>query len=366
MTGEPEADADRHDPERWGHSLANLGEVLTGCLDACGARSVAEVGAYAGDLTRLLLDWAAGSGARVVAIEPAPHPALVELSERHPELELVRDSSHDALARSPLPDAVIIDGDHNYFTVSGELRIIGERARGGELPLLMLHDVGWPHGRRDAYWNPERVPEEHRQPLDRRPLLVPGNQGLAEEGLLLYASAKREGGARNGVLTALEDFMETRPDLRLATVPAFFGFAIVWSRDATWAEAVAEAVEPWDRDPVLERLEANRVHHLVSSHIRDAKLKRAGAELEDLRQRSATLERALADREAELATLRARSRRQERVLAALLDSGGLRLADRFSALRHPGRDWSWASRIQSALAGGVEVGGRRGEDGRGA
>ena len=30
----------------------------------------------------------------------------------------------------PLPDAVIVDGDHNYYTVSEELRLIGERAPG--------------------------------------------------------------------------------------------------------------------------------------------------------------------------------------------------------------------------------------------
>ena len=30
-------------------------------------------------------------------------------------------TSHEALAEMELPDVVIIDGDHNYFTVAGEL-----------------------------------------------------------------------------------------------------------------------------------------------------------------------------------------------------------------------------------------------------
>ncbi len=51
-------------------------------LDASGARSVVEVGAYAGDLTGLLLEWAAGSGARVWAIDPSPRKPLVALAER--------------------------------------------------------------------------------------------------------------------------------------------------------------------------------------------------------------------------------------------------------------------------------------------
>ena len=42
--------------------------------------------------------------------------------------------------------------------------MIGERAPGAELPLLLFHDVCWPHGRRDDYFAPEPIPERYRQP----------------------------------------------------------------------------------------------------------------------------------------------------------------------------------------------------------
>src|SRR5665648_648057 len=48
-------DPGKSDPGRWGHSFANLAEVFVPCLDAARARSVVEVGAYAGDLTSVLL-----------------------------------------------------------------------------------------------------------------------------------------------------------------------------------------------------------------------------------------------------------------------------------------------------------------------
>ena len=137
-----------NDPGHWGASLVNLAELLVACLEAAGARSVIEVGAYAGDLTELLADWAAGSGATVSAVDPSPQPELVELAERRPEIELVRETSLDALRHVPIPDAAVIDGDHNWFTVSEELRLIAERA-GAALPLLLFHDVCWPHARRD-------------------------------------------------------------------------------------------------------------------------------------------------------------------------------------------------------------------------
>ena len=259
MTAGPEVT----DPARSGYSLANLGELLFACLDAIGAKSVVEIGAFKGDLTRALLEWSAESGARVTAVELQPPPELEGLSEQRPELELVRASSEDALPGLPLPDALIIDGDHNYYTVSQELRLVEEKASGPDMPLLIFHDVSWPHGRRDVYHSPDRVPEEHRQPLARDAVLAPGEAGVADAGLRYEWVARREGGPRNGVLTAIEDFADGRDGVRTAIIPAFFGVGVVWHRDSPWAGAVAEIVRPWDRNPVLERLEANRVEQLI-------------------------------------------------------------------------------------------------------
>src|SRR6478735_6298400 len=153
------------DTSGWGYSLANLRELLFGCLDAIQAKSVLEVGSYKGELTSDLLAWAEGSGASIAG------------------LDLVLKTSHDALAEIEFPDAIVIDGDHNYFTLREELRIIGERAPGAEIPLLMFHDVCWPHARRDTYYAPERIPEEHRQPIGNNVGLAPGNPGVSEMGL---------------------------------------------------------------------------------------------------------------------------------------------------------------------------------------
>ena len=90
----------------------------------------------------------------------------------------------------------------------------------------MFHDVGWPHARRDTYYAPERIPEEHRQPLGRRRRLAPGNAGLHGPACPTPGRGPR-GRPRNGVLTAIEDFVEPS-GLRLAIVPAFFGFGVLW------------------------------------------------------------------------------------------------------------------------------------------
>ena len=295
-----------NDPQHWGVSLAQSAEILLPCLDAARARWVVEVGAFAGDLTRVLVDWAAGAGARVGAIDPAPQPGLEALARDHPELELIRETSLAALPAIPLPDAAIIDGDHNYFTVSEELRLIGERAEGAALPLLLFHDVCWPHGRRDDYFSPEQIPAESRQPLaGDRGGLAPGEPGLTPGGLPYPRSAAREGGERNGVLTAVEDFVASRDGLRLAVVPVFFGFGAVWHRDAPWADDVARILDPLDRHPVLERLEANRVHQLAEHHARLV----------------------------ELWAAREREARRDALLRRLIDSSAFGVAERLSRLR---------------------------------
>jgi hypothetical protein len=88
-------------------------------------------------------------------------------------------------------------------------------------------------------------------------------------------------------------------------VPAFFGFGAVWSTAAPWADAVAGVLEPWDRHPLLERLEANRVLHVAGEHA----LRTALWDAQDRRTR------------------------QEHVLRRLLESSAFAVAERLSQLR---------------------------------
>jgi hypothetical protein len=319
-----------HDPDHWGFSLSQSAELILAAFDAAQVRSVVEVGALFGDLTDVLVQWAAARGATVGAVDPSPRETLVALAEAHPELELLRETSLEVLPRIPLPDAVILDGDHNWWTVSEELRLISERAPGAELPLLVLHDVAWPHGRRDDYFAPELIPAEARHPLVGEGRgIIPGDSGAHEgRGLPYPKSARHEGGPRNGVLTAVEDFVAARPDARLAVLPVFFGVGFVWSREAPYAEAVEQALAPWDRHPVLERLEENRLFFLAEQHLRLQ----------------------------EIWMMRERLKRQEALLQRVSRSRAFAVAERLSSLRRRagiGREHTALSRedVQRALSG---------------
>ena len=153
--GAPE---DPYDRGRTGYSLVNNRELVLGCLEARSARSVVEIGSEQGLFTAELLAWA-GDEVRVAAVDPLPAPELAALAERSPTLTLARLPSVEAIPALPLFDAYILDGDHNYHTVAAELEAIETRAAGG-FPLVLMHDVCWPHARRDSYYAPDRIPAD--------------------------------------------------------------------------------------------------------------------------------------------------------------------------------------------------------------
>lgn len=312
----------RHDPNHWGVSLVNNAELMIACLEAAGARSVLEVGAYAGDLTELLLDWAATVGGRVGAIDPSPQGPLEQLDADRDDLELIRATSHEALREVELTDALVIDGDHNYWTVREELRIIAERAEGRPLPLLLFHDVCWPHARRDDYFAPDQIPEDFRQEIVPGGHVMVGEDLPADHGIPYVNPAAHEGGPRNGVLTAIEDFVEDRGGARLAVIPSFFGLGVVWDEAAPWAGAVAAVVDPFDRNPVLERLEANRALHLAHLVTLQRKHNALNEHVHEVTTANERLEERIA--------------RRDELLRKLLESGTFGVAEGLSRVRQRG------------------------------
>jgi Methyltransferase domain len=206
--------------------------ALLPLLEARLPKTVIEVGAWEGGDTRLLATWAAEHGAMVHVIDPLPRfdvDAFTRQWQGH--LEVHRDLSLNALVPIGPVDMILLDGDHNWYTVFNELQQID--AINGDWPVLAMHDVGWPYGRRDMYYAPETIPNEYLQPR-RQSGMLPFHSALSERGRKGHIlNAEREGGPRNGVLTALEDFLaQTDRDLRLFARPGLGGLGVVVSTAA--------------------------------------------------------------------------------------------------------------------------------------
>lgn len=205
-------------------------DVIEPLLDLADASVIAEVGVEQGRTTGLLLERAERRGDTIHAIDPAPRFDVGRAELEHgSRFRMHRARSHDVLGRIPGLDAVLLDGDHNWFTVHGELTLLARRAEAdaAPLPLVFAHDVGWPYGRRDMYYDPESIPLEHRHDCARAAIL-PGRSALGEPGINggLW-NATSEGGARNGVLTAVEDFAAARPGCQVTVVGGWHGLAVI-------------------------------------------------------------------------------------------------------------------------------------------
>jgi hypothetical protein len=200
-------------------------------LDALRPASIVEIGAEYGDVTARLLDWADARPATVHVIDPAPLFDVKATAAAHPDsFKFHHTRSLRVLPRIPAADLVLIDGDHNWHTVTSELRQLERRAaRDRRLPpLTLLHDVEWPYARRDLYYDPDAIPARRRHEYVRAGI-VPGDAGVRNPGLNpALNNALREGGEANGVLTAVEDFLEeSGVRWTFLTVPGLFGLGIL-------------------------------------------------------------------------------------------------------------------------------------------
>src|SRR4051794_21626518 len=243
------------------YSLSEHRDLIFALFSAAEPARVVEIGSEAGGMTREMCRWASsGDGRSFTAVEPFPVAEVRSLAASVDGFTLVEGRSPEALSSVPAADAYLIDGDHNYWTVTRELEAV--LGPDGRAPLVVLHDVGWPCARRDQYYAVDALPSEAVHPHSYSRGRAPGASELVDRGFGgggEFAVALEEGGPRNGVLTAVEDFLASRSGLEYAHVPAVFGLGVIWSSSAPYAGAVASLLAPWDRNPLLERLEENRL-----------------------------------------------------------------------------------------------------------
>jgi len=199
-------------------------------------RDVVEIGADQGANTRNLLAFCQRAGATLHSIDPAPKFDVEAMKREHGErFDFHQGLSLNALPRIARMDAVLIDGDHNWYTTYNELKLIERAARreGRPFPLVFLHDIGWPYGRRDLYYDPETIPPAFRKPYQKRGV-KPGLDGLAERGGLNphLNHSIYENDLQNGVLTAIEDFLEECGEkIDFIRIPAINGLGVLLPRE---------------------------------------------------------------------------------------------------------------------------------------
>lgn len=144
-----------------------------------------------------------------------------------------RGLSLNALARIAPADLVLLDSDPNWYTAYNELMLLerGAREAARPFPLTVIRRVGWPFGRRDAYHDPQAIPDLYRRPTAEK------TQSARE--ISGPATATEDSGAQNGVLSAIEDFLlDTDLSLKFVSLAGFEGVGILYPSTSDTTAAV--------------------------------------------------------------------------------------------------------------------------------
>lgn len=193
---------------------------------------VVEIGSDQGKNTVRLLDFCKENNAILNAVDPLPKFDVDALKKQYGRHFVFHKSlSLNAIPKIGVSDAVLIDGDHNWYTVINELRLI-ERCHiesSKAFPLVMVHDIGWPYGRRDLYYNPENIPDKFRKPYKQKGVRPDSAELLEEGGLNQHLNNSiYENDLQSGVLTAIEDFLkETDQSIEFLKLPGLSGLGIL-------------------------------------------------------------------------------------------------------------------------------------------
>ncbi len=248
--------------------------ILEPVLRSIAARQIIEIGVADGECTQLLLEYCRDVKGRLDYIDPVQDFDLALFQQRYGTVgNFHQCTSLEALPRLQAADAVLIDGDHNWYTVFNELKLLETCANnsGSGFPLVFFHDIGWPYGRRDLYYAPERLPSEYLLPHAQKGM-VPGVAELADEGGLnpQFYNALQEGGARNGVLTAVEDFIQESKIGTLYVIPILSGLGILVPERLQRNEVLMAEIHQWQSNQglttLLNFLERERINEICSVH----------------------------------------------------------------------------------------------------
>jgi hypothetical protein len=252
--------------------------VIGPLLDGGQPQTILVVGLDHGPLADRLVDHVADEGIlHAIPSHPEfePSDALDSVGKRF--------TLHDGPALEELEtvadvDLAILAGEPNWYTVFHQLRALERRSLedGHPFPVVVVHNVRWPYGRRDMYPDPERIPEEFRQPWERRGV-IPGSAKLVPDGMFAERNhAVLEHGPRNGVRTAVDDFIaDSYRRWRFADLPGLDGIGVLVSSDRLEAR------------PELEQaLERFAGAEFLSGHVKEIELARVTSAAESQRARA--------------------------------------------------------------------------------
>ncbi len=139
------------------------------------------------------------------------------------------ESDYNDIALNILPtlndyEAIFINDDPNWYTIFNELNIIKKNNK--EFPLVFICNNIFPHKKRDSYKNPDVIPDEFKNEFSRQ-LFLSDDIKIKDN----FYHAIKENTPKNGVLTAIDDFLEINKSIGIMDIKFIDGITILYPKN---------------------------------------------------------------------------------------------------------------------------------------
>ena len=248
--------------------MENFSNFYLKILEKSKVKNICEIGSEFGGNTKVLLEYVENKGGKLTCIDPNPNKEFLKITSSTENLKFIESVSLNAIDSVENIHAWFIDGDHNWYTVYNELLMIRKKFIMDEKKFLVfVHDVDWPSGYRDMYYNPSSIPKEflHEHSWDLGTVI--DNPNLIDGGFRgngAFAWAYQFGGKKNGVRSAIIDFLsEEREEIEFMSIPGIFGLGVLFSKKHSFYKEIKKELEPFHNNPFLEKMENNRLKNYL-------------------------------------------------------------------------------------------------------
>lgn len=231
--------------------------IIKPIFDKIEPKLIIEIGSDVGLNTKKILSYCSAVGnAKLISIDPSPSFDVESIKNEYDKFFIpIKDLSLNSLKTLENYDVILIDGDHNWYTVYNELKIIENKFNQNNFPLIFFHDISWPYGRRDLYYNPDTIPLEYLHKYEKLGM-VPSQKKLLEIGGINtnLNNANDENTPKNGVLTAIEDFLnQTSLNLTFYKINGFNGLGIMFPKNKLLYTFIQKIVYESEIGEVVEK-----------------------------------------------------------------------------------------------------------------
>lgn len=239
--------------------------VILPILNIVEPKNIVEIGSDTGLNTKNILNYCLKNDAYLTSIDPAHQLNLKLLNEQYGKhFKIFEDLSLNVLPHLDNYEVILIDGDHNWYTVFNELKIIEKQFDGDSFPFIIFHDIAWPYARRDLYYNPDNIPSEFVHPYKKAGMFPYKDELVEDKGLNTnFNNAISEKFHKNGVLTAIEDFIEESTlNLSFYKINLFNGLGLLFLKDSNLDYNIQQIILNSNMEEIQEKQYLNTILEL--------------------------------------------------------------------------------------------------------